>query len=188
MERNYYISEVKVGQKVENFEAEALLNTGEFGKVSLEENIKAGKWTVVFFWPLDFTFVCPTEILAMSNSYEGLREDGIEIFGVSTDSKYSHLAWTKLGITEGGIGKINFPMLEDTNHAIAEQFGGTRKHPPFGRENSPNRGPYPGYRCQILRCPKLLVFGQGLPIPRCRGRSAQTQGDIVHPRGGLRCR
>jgi len=123
MERNYYISEVKVGQKVENFEAEALLNTGEFGKVSLEENIKAGKWTVVFFWPLDFTFVCPTEILAMSNSYEGLREDGIEIFGVSTDSKYSHLAWTKLGITEGGIGKINFPMLEDTNHAIAEQFG-----------------------------------------------------------------
>jgi peroxiredoxin (alkyl hydroperoxide reductase subunit C) len=123
MEKNYYISEVKVGQKVENFEAEALLNTGEFGKVSLGENVKKGKWTVVFFWPLDFTFVCPTEILAMSNSYEELKSDGIEIFGVSTDSKFSHLAWTKLPVVDGGIGKINFPMLEDTNHLIAEQFG-----------------------------------------------------------------
>ena len=118
MEEKLILNQVKVGEKVENFEAEALLNNGEFKKVSLEENIKNQKWTIVFFQPLDFTFVCPTEIKAMSEMYEKFTKADAEIFGVSTDSIYSHLAWC-----ENGLGKIKFPMLQDTNHKISSQFG-----------------------------------------------------------------
>ncbi|MBL0701761.1 MAG: peroxiredoxin [Spiroplasma sp.] len=123
MERDFFIAEVKVGHKVDNFSAEALLPNGEFGTISLEDSLNAGKWVIVFFWPLDFTFVCPTEILAISDAYSELQKDDVVVFGVSTDSKFSHLAWTKTPQAEGGIGKINFPMLEDTNHTISEQFG-----------------------------------------------------------------
>ena len=118
MEEIFFIDEVKVGHKVENFKTQALLPNGEFKEVSLEDNMKEGKWTVVFFWPLDFTFVCPTEIKAMSEMYEDFKKANAEVFGVSTDSIYSHLAWTKQEL-----GKINFPMLQDTNHDISAQFG-----------------------------------------------------------------
>lgn len=123
MEETFYISEVKVGQKVGNFKANAVMPDKSFKEVSLEENMKAGKYTIMFFWPLDFTFVCPTEIVAMSDAYESFAAEGAEIFGVSTDSVHAHLAWTKLAVNEGGIGHINFPLLEDTTHAISEQFG-----------------------------------------------------------------
>lgn len=123
MEENYYLSEVKVGRKVENFTTKAVMPNGEFKEVSLEDNMKAGKWTVLFFWPLDFTFICPTEITALSESYSEFANNNAEILGVSTDSVHSHLAWTKKEINDGGIGKINFPLLEDTNHRISEQFG-----------------------------------------------------------------
>ncbi len=123
MERDFFIAEVKVGKKVENFSAEALLPNGDFGTVSLEDSLKADKWVIVFFWPLDFTSVCPTEILAISDAYTQLQREDVVVFGISTDSKFAHLAWTKTPLIEGGIGKIKFPMLEDTNHSISEQFG-----------------------------------------------------------------
>ncbi len=123
MEEKFYISSVKVGQKVPNFMAEAVMPDGTFGQVSLEENMKAGKYTVAFFWPLDFTFVCPTEITAMSDAYDRFEKEGVEIFGISTDSVHSHLAWTKRSVNEGGIGQVKFPLLQDTNHAISELFG-----------------------------------------------------------------
>lgn len=123
MEENYFISAVKVGQQVPNFAAEAVMPDGSFGKVSLEENMKNGKWTVMFFWPLDFTFVCPTEITALSDAYDKFAAEDVEIFGVSTDSIHSHKAWRNLDRANGGIGEIKFPMLQDTTHAISEQFG-----------------------------------------------------------------
>ncbi len=123
MEENLYITEVKVGQKVANFEAMAYLPNGEFGKVSLEDNMKAGKWTVLFFYPLDFTFVCPTELTALSNAYEKFAREDAEIFGVSTDSEHSHKAWSKLDVKEGGLGQMKYPLLADTNHALSAQFG-----------------------------------------------------------------
>ena len=123
MEEKFYVSSVKVGQKVENFAAQAVMQDGTFKEVSLLDNMKAGKWTILFFWPLDFTFVCPTEIIAMSDSYDKFVAEGAEVFGVSTDSVHSHLAWTKADVKDGGIGKINFPLLEDTNHEISDRFG-----------------------------------------------------------------
>lgn len=123
MEEQFYISGVRVGQKVDNFKAQAVLPNGEFGEVSLEENIKAGKWTILFFYPLDFTFVCPTELTAMSNAYDKFSKEGAEIFGVSTDSVHSHKAWINQDIKNGGLGKLNYPLLEDKNLAISEQFG-----------------------------------------------------------------
>ncbi len=123
MEEQFYLNEVKVGEKVENFNTKAVMPNGEFGEVSLEENMKNGKWTVLFFYPLDFTFICPTEITAISSRYEEFKKLDTEVIGCSTDSIHSHLAWTKLEVNEGGIGKLNYPLAEDTNHAISEQFG-----------------------------------------------------------------
>lgn len=124
MERDLYIQEVRVGKKVENFEAPAFdPRTGEFITVSLEENMKAGKWTVLFFWPKDFTFVCPTEIVGFSDRHDEFEAEGAAVFGVSTDTTHVHQAWTKLEPTEGGIGKVNFPLLQDATHALSEQFG-----------------------------------------------------------------
>lgn len=123
MEEQFYLSEVKVGQKVENFKANAVMPNGEFGEVSLEENMKNGKWTVLFFYPLDFTFICPTEITAISDSYKDFSAANAEVIGVSTDSVHSHAAWTKIAPKDGGIGKLNYPLAEDTNHRLSEQFG-----------------------------------------------------------------
>ncbi len=123
MEEQFYISSVKVGQKVPNFGAEAVMPDGTFANVSLEDNMKAGKWTVAFFWPADFTFVCPTEIIALSDAYDRFVKEDVEILGISTDSVHSHLAWTKNDVKDGGIGKINYPLLTDANHSISELFG-----------------------------------------------------------------
>ncbi len=123
MDKRQYISEVKVGQKVENFQAEALLANGEFGTVSLADNMKHGKWTILFFWPKDFTFVCPTEIVAMSEMYQEFKDNETEVFGISTDSVHVHKAWTDKEANDGGIGKVMFPLLEDVSHALSEQFG-----------------------------------------------------------------
>lgn len=123
MEEQFYVTSVKVGQKVENFTAEAYLPNGEFGEVSLKANMEAGKWTILFFYPLDFTFVCPTELTALSDAYSKFEAEGAEIFGISTDSVHSHKAWSKLSITEGGVGQLKYPLLQDTNHSISDQFG-----------------------------------------------------------------
>lgn len=123
-EKELYISEVRVGRKVENFEAPAYdPRTGEFTTVSLKENMDAGKWTILFFWPKDFTFVCPTEIVGFSDRIEEFDAEGAQIFGVSTDSTHVHQAWTKTEVKDGGIGKVNFPLLQDSNLTLSEAFG-----------------------------------------------------------------
>jgi alkyl hydroperoxide reductase subunit AhpC len=123
MEENFFVSTTKVGQKVENFKAQAVLANGEFGEVSLEQNMKAGKWTILFFYPLDFTFVCPTELTALSQAYDKFVAEDAEIFGISTDSVHSHKAWRNLDVSQGGIGELKYPLLQDTNHELSEQFG-----------------------------------------------------------------
>lgn len=123
MEEEFYLSDVKVGKKVANFVANSILANGEEGEVSLQQNLDNKKWTILFFWPLDFTFVCPTEITALSQAYSEFTEKNAEIFGISTDSIHAHKAWRKATPKDGGIGEINFPLLEDTNHKISEQFG-----------------------------------------------------------------
>jgi alkyl hydroperoxide reductase subunit AhpC len=108
-----------VGNTAPHFEAEAVVN-GEFKKVSL--NDYNGKWKVLFFYPLDFTFVCPTEITAFSDAANKFKDLGCELIACSVDSKFSHLAWTKQSRKEGGLGEINFPIMADLTKKIATDY------------------------------------------------------------------
>ncbi|MBI4042002.1 MAG: peroxiredoxin [Deltaproteobacteria bacterium] len=93
----------------------------EFKEISLEDY--KGKWLVLFFYPLDFTFVCPTEITAFSDYVEKFRKLGAEVVGCSVDSHYSHLAWVNTPRVEGGLGELKFPLLSDLTKNIARSYG-----------------------------------------------------------------
>ena len=107
---------IRVCDTVPKLEAQALLPSGKFENIDLSRY--RGKWAVVFFYPLDFTFVCPTEIHGFNDHYEEFKKLGAEVIAVSTDSVYSHKAWI-----EHGLGQIKFPMIGDTNHTVSEGFG-----------------------------------------------------------------
>ncbi len=82
-----------------------------------------GKYVVLFFYPLDFTFVCPSEILAHDHRVEALKERGVEVVGVSIDSQFSHYAWRNTAVENGGIGPIRFPLVADIDHSIVKAYG-----------------------------------------------------------------
>jgi peroxiredoxin (alkyl hydroperoxide reductase subunit C) len=82
-----------------------------------------GKWVALFFYPLDFTFVCPTEITAFSDRHAEFKKLGCEILGCSVDSQYSHLAWIGSPRKEGGLGELSYPLLADVSKKIAESYG-----------------------------------------------------------------
>lgn len=109
-----------VGNKAPAFKATALVN-GDFKEMSLD-NFK-GKWKVLFFYPLDFTFVCPTEIVAFSEASEKFKAIGCELIGCSVDSQFSHLAWTQQPRNKGGIGEMKIPLLADITKQIANDYG-----------------------------------------------------------------
>lgn len=102
------------------FTADAVVGT-EFKSVNLSSY--KGKWVVLFFYPLDFTFVCPTEITAFSDRCEDFKKLGAEVLGVSVDSKFSHLAWINTERKQGGLGRLNFPLVSDIKKAIAADYG-----------------------------------------------------------------
>lgn len=108
-----------VGQAAPNFSMEAVDNS-QFKKVALEDY--RGKWLVLFFYPLDFTFVCPTEILAFSRAIERFRELNTEILGISVDSQFTHLAWTEKPQTEGGIAGLAYPLASDLSKQVATRY------------------------------------------------------------------
>jgi len=87
----------------------------------LSENF-GEKGTVVFFYPLDFTFVCPSEIIAFSHRYEEFQKRGVNVVGVSVDSQFSHFAWRETPVNKGGIGRINFPLVADLTKNIARDY------------------------------------------------------------------
>lgn len=105
----------QIQRQAPGFTAEAFVN-GEFKEVSLSDY--RGKWTVLFFYPLDFTFVCPTEIQGFNNSLAEFGKLNAQVLSVSVDSKFSHKAWV-----ENGLGPISFPMLSDINHRISRDYG-----------------------------------------------------------------
>jgi peroxiredoxin (alkyl hydroperoxide reductase subunit C) len=82
-----------------------------------------GKWVMLFFYPFDFTFVCPTELLAMSEHIDEFKKLGVEVLGCSVDSKFSHFNWLRAPINEGGLEGLKFPLLEDLGGVIAEKYG-----------------------------------------------------------------
>ncbi|MDO8520023.1 MAG: peroxiredoxin [Deltaproteobacteria bacterium] len=109
-----------VQKKAPEFDAEAVVG-GEFKKIKLADY--KGKWVVLYFYPLDFTFVCPTEITAFSDRMGDFRKLNAEVIGCSVDSKFSHLAWTKTPRNEGGLGKLETPLLADLTKKIASDYG-----------------------------------------------------------------
>ncbi len=106
---------LQIGQRVPDVQAQALLADGSFKDVKLSDY--KGKWVVLFFYPLDFTFVCPTEIQGFNKHYEEFKKMNAEVIGASTDSVYSHKAWT-----ESSLGKVKFPLLGDTSHQVSDAF------------------------------------------------------------------
>lgn len=102
------------------FVEEAVLK-GIFTKVDLAAY--RGKWVVLFFYPMDFTFVCPTEITSLSDRYNEFTKLGAEVLGVSVDSKFSHNAWMGIPREEGGIGMINYPLIADFTKEITQNYG-----------------------------------------------------------------
>lgn len=109
-----------VGTQAPTFTTDAVSN-GEFKEISLSDF--KGKWKVLFFYPLDFTFVCPTEITAFSDAIASFKALNCEVMACSTDSKFSHLAWTKQSRNEGGLGEISYPILADFDKSIASNYG-----------------------------------------------------------------
>jgi len=103
-----------------DFSADAYVN-GEFRRVSLADY--KGKKVVLFFYPLDFTFVCPTEILAFADRLEEFKKRNTEVIGASVDSKFSHAAWAQVDRKEGGIKGTTFPIISDLNKQIATDYG-----------------------------------------------------------------
>ncbi|TGB00161.1 peroxiredoxin [Sporolactobacillus shoreae] len=117
------MAERLVSAKAPLFNLDCVNADGSFGKASLEENIEAGKWTIFFFYPMDFTFVCPTEITAFSDRNDEFTALNADIIGCSCDTIYTHQAWMKTSRREGGIGKINFRLAADHTHEVAEKYG-----------------------------------------------------------------
>ena len=105
-----------IGKEVEAFKAQAYQN-GEFREVS-EQDLK-GQWSIVCFYPADFTFVCPTELEDLQDQYPALKELGVEVFSVSTDTHFVHKAWHD---TSEKIGKITYTMIGDPSHTISRNF------------------------------------------------------------------
>ena len=116
------MSKAFVTQPAPEFDCKALLPSGEFGQVKLSDF--KGKYVVLFFYPFDFTFVCPTEIIAFSDRAEEFRKIGCEVLGASTDSIYAHHAWVAIHRKHGGIGpNINIPLLADPTHTLTKDYG-----------------------------------------------------------------
>lgn len=113
---------VLVGKKAPLFEAEAVVNGGEFvEKFTLEQYI-GKKYVVFFFYPLDFTFVCPTEILAFQEHIEEFEKRNVAVVGCSIDSKFSHWAWLNTEKKDGGIKGVKYPLVSDLSKTISQNY------------------------------------------------------------------
>lgn len=111
---------VLVTQKAPEFTAQAVMPDGSFQQVSLADY--RGKYVVLFFWPLDFTFVCPTEIIAFSEAAERFEALGVQLLGCSVDSHFTHLAWRSTPRGQGGLGEIKYPLVADLDKKIAAAY------------------------------------------------------------------
>lgn len=113
---------VLVGKPAPDFTCNAVLGNGEIvDNFNLSEAIK-GKYGLVFFYPLDFTFVCPSELLAVDHRMDKFKELGVEVIGVSIDSHFTHNAWRNTDVNNGGIGQVGYTLAADINHDICRSF------------------------------------------------------------------
>lgn len=112
---------VLVNKQAPDFTAAAVLGDGSIVDAFQLSSLR-GKYVVLFFWPLDFTFVCPSEIIAHNNRMDKFRELGVEVVGVSIDSQFTHHAWRSTPVEKGGIGAVEFTMVADVKHEITRAY------------------------------------------------------------------
>ncbi len=121
---------VLVGREAPDFTAAAVLGNGEIvEEFTLSEHIK-DKYAVIFFYPLDFTFVCPSELIAFDHRLDEFKKRNCEVIGVSIDSQFTHHAWRNTPVEKGGIGPVRYPLVADVTHQICQDYG--VEHPEAG--------------------------------------------------------
>lgn len=121
---------VLVGRKAPDFTVPAVLKNGEItDKFNLHDSLQ-NKYGLVFFYPLDFTFVCPSELIALHNRIEAFNDRNVEVIAVSIDSQFTHNAYRNTSIKDGGIGPVSFTLAADINHGICQSYG--VEHPVAG--------------------------------------------------------
>ncbi len=112
---------VLVGKAAPDFTATAVLGNNEITDITFSKVTK-GKYAVVFFYPLDFTFVCPSELIAFNHRLDEFKKRNVEVLGVSIDSQFSHLAWKNTPVDKGGIGNVGYTLVADVKHEICKAY------------------------------------------------------------------
>jgi peroxiredoxin (alkyl hydroperoxide reductase subunit C) len=112
---------VLVGKAAPDFTATAVLGNNEIKDITFSKHTK-GKYAVVFFYPLDFTFVCPSELIAFDHRLDEFTKRGVEVIGVSIDSQFTHLAWKNTPVNNGGIGQVKYALVADVKHEICKAY------------------------------------------------------------------
>ena len=112
---------VLVGKQAPEFQASAVLADGSINEAFRLSEFK-GRYVVLFFYPLDFTFVCPTELIAFSRRIQEFESRGVQVIGCSIDSQFTHLAWRNTVVEEGGIGPVKYPLVADVKHEICRAY------------------------------------------------------------------
>ena len=130
-----------IGNAAPAFSSKAAKN-GEIVEISLSDY--SGKWLCLFFYPLDFTFVCPTELVAFSDRAADFSAAGCEILGVSVDSAHTHMAWMRTPRADAGVGSLNYPLLQDLGGQIASDYDVLAGGGVAGRVEHSHRGSVPG--------------------------------------------
>lgn len=113
---------VLVGKYAPDFTAPAVLGSGEIVDNFNLKKATTGKYAVIFFYPLDFTFVCPSELIAFHHRLQAFQERNVEVIGVSIDSHFTHNAWRNTPVEQGGIGPVGYTLVADISHAIAKAY------------------------------------------------------------------
>ena len=113
---------VLVGNAAPDFDAVAVMGNNEINESFNLKSYIAGKAAVIFFYPLDFTFVCPSELIAFDHRLNEFKSRGVEVIGVSIDSQFTHLAWKNTPVNQGGIGQVGYPLVADIKHEICKAY------------------------------------------------------------------
>ena len=121
---------ILVGRKAPDFSVAAVLGNGKIVNNFQFSDATKGKYSIVFFYPLDFTFVCPSELIALDKRFKEFTKRGVEVIGVSIDSQFTHNAWRNTPINKGGIGEVRYTLAADVNHSICQSYG--VEHPEAG--------------------------------------------------------
>lgn len=111
---------VLVGKQAPDFTATAVFGDNQIKDLKLSDY--RGKYVVMFFYPLDFTFVCPSELIAFDHRLDEFKKRNVEVLGVSIDSQFTHLAWKNTPVEKGGIGQLQYPMVADVKHEICRAY------------------------------------------------------------------